>query len=704
MGEKIDKKLEKFFNSTFFRKKILPIFLILLFFYIVSCILNNQLEEAYKKQFSISITDRNGDNIYRAPNDKSHYATKLDNIPQRIEDLLIKKEDKYFYWHFGLNPISTTRGILGLVTQNKTGGSTISQQLAKILLNNENTRTLVIKIKEILYTLSLEIHHSKKEILNMYANCIYFGNQAEGVEEASHLYFNKNAENLSDVEILKLLATISNPTNQNPWTKNNSSVTKSLAKKLKLEIEIPEKASDKIPYRYQGPALFEMQTLGIACESTCQTSIDQKLTEKLREILKRNILYTYNKGARNGAIVILKEPENEILAIVGSPNPEAEKDGSKINMAIRARPIGSTVKPLIYTKGFEKGLRPYSKVDDREYQYGMGTGFLIYPKNYDGEYRGIVTLHEALSNSLNVPSVKVLEYVGLDNFYSFLEQKLKFIPIQDLENYQYGIALGGLETDLLTLSHFFSIFTNKGIIYPLKIFVGKTNNQNFFIPPHNKINATEKIFEPQYVQLTNKILNDRSTGANQFGMKSNLNLTENNYAVKTGTSRDYHDSWVIGYTPDFIVGVWLGNSENTPLQQLSGQSGAGKIWHEVMELMFTTEYNKKNNFSFEDIANFKNNGSIEYGLTNDKYDDHVSLLLEKNLILSPHEKDIFELSPNFSIPLESRESVTWFANGIEIGKGKKIKFQPNTNDNFEIEALTENNESAFVKISVTKKE
>src|SRR3989338_2381195 len=138
-------------------------------------------------------------------------------------------------------------------------------------------------------------------------------------------------------------------------------------------------------------------------------------------------------------------------------------------MAIKPRPVGSTIKPFIYLKGFEKGLRPYTLVNDREYKFPIATGFPLYPKNYDGAYRGIVPLHEALSGSLNVPTVKTLEYVSLSDFYSFLEHTLGFKPLQTWDSYQYGIALGGLEMDPLTLAHLMTTFGNQGELTPLKL-------------------------------------------------------------------------------------------------------------------------------------------------------------------------------------------------------------------------------------------
>ncbi|MCK4891864.1 MAG: hypothetical protein KAS78_04305, partial [Candidatus Pacebacteria bacterium] len=349
------------------------------------------------------------------------------------------------------------------------------------------------------------------------------------------------------------------------------------------------------------------------------------------------------KDATNGSIVVIKLPENEILSVIGSPDPKIPSYGYQINMAKKTRPIGSAVKPFIYLKGFEKGLRPYTIVEDKEYKYIIGTGFAFYPKNYDYEYRGKVSLHYSLTNSLNVPTVKVLEYAGLDDFYNFLLEDLEFDPVQDIENYQLGIALGGLEMDLLSLSYYFTIFPSEGILTPLKIYNNKKESESFedsesdfTYQTNTNFSQNKRIADEEYIQLINKVLSDRKTGIEQFGMNSNLNLFQDNYAVKTGTSRDFCDSWTIGYTPDFLVGVWVGNSDNTPMDGISGQSGAGRIWNEAMNLLINSEYNKKTPFEFDLIKEFYKDENIEYGLFEDNYEENKTLLQDDSLILNPH--------------------------------------------------------------------
>ena len=428
----------------------------------------------------------------------------------------------------------------------------------------------------------------------MYLNSVYLGNKMQGLTAASQYYFNTAPEQLTDWQILQLLATLSNPSGSNPFKMISNDIADSFSKKFNVPIEKTEAISgeeinsriNKFNEFINTDSYFEPGSFGLSNTNSAELTIDKDLTDKLREILKRNIEAIKDKNTTNGAIVAIATKNNELISIVGSPDPNFDFNGYKINMAIKPRPIGSTIKPFIYLKGFEKKLRPYTLVDDKEYKYTINDGFAFYPKNYDYKYRGRVDLHNALSNSLNVPTVRVLDYIGINNFNNFLTRTLELIPQQDINTYQLGIALGGLEMDLLSLSYYFTIFPNHGYLRPLQFY---KNSNNFNFTASTNFLQNKKISDEKYIELVNKILTDRVTGIEQFGIKSNLNLLSDNYAVKTGTSREYHDSWTIGYTPDFLVGVWVGNNEDKPMDNVSGVAGAGKIWQEAMNLLLNSE-------------------------------------------------------------------------------------------------------------------
>ncbi|KKP36703.1 MAG: penicillin-binding protein 2, penicillin-binding protein 1C [Candidatus Peregrinibacteria bacterium GW2011_GWF2_33_10] len=676
-------------------KKILTIIALILSFIIAGFFTwanfaSKNLLELYKQNESTIVTDRNNKIIEILPNQKKFYAIYTQKIPGNLKNLLIQKEDQYFYYHLGLNPISKLRAIWRLFFNSKnTASSTITEQLTKILLNHENDRTGKNKIIEIFYTKALEINLSKNKILEMYLNSIFFGHNVQGISLASRLYFDKNSENLSNEEICKLLATISSPTNLNPFIKNNKKEAEKIAGILGLEnLEINDFEKKEIQIlenKFNNfitkKSAFEIKDLKLNKNLTKKNlTIDQDLNDKIRSIAKEKLSTLYEYNARNAAIVVIKIPENELIAIVGTKDPYSDLNADQVNMAMKSRAIGSTVKPFIYTKGFEKDLRPYTLVDDREYKYYTAGNFAHYPKNYDYQYHGIITLHIALSNSLNVPTLKVLEYVGLKNFYNFLSKDLQFKSVQPLETYEYGIALGNLEMDLLSLSYYFTIFPNNGYLKPLKT----SNNGDLYFTPN------KKIFDEKYIELTNKILSDRNTGIDQFGMASNLNLPQKNFAVKTGTSQKFRDTWTIGYTPDFLVGVWVGNADNSPMKELSSQIGAGLIWHDVMTLLLNSNYNKKTPFVFDQIQNFPNENTIEYGLKNDDFEYHKNLLINPTLILSPHNNDEFLFSENLQIPLKSNEELEWYINGKFLAKGTEVIWQPKIPGTYQISATNEN--------------
>ena len=683
-----------------FKNKKYIVFLALLIFFLIALLFlvdgyyrQKQLLGAYNQQVSSLVKDRNGNILAVLPNSKGYFCQPISDIPLKLKELLIRKEDQLFYYHFGINPVSIIEAALGrLGIGERKASSTITQQLVKILLSHEQERNLKNKISEAFYTLALETFQRKEKILEMYVNSIYFGNQAQGITEASRLYFAKDAAMLTDGQILQLLATISSPTENNPLMAKNKQIALNLGKHLGLDdqnlmmVDVTAAKKNLESFSHFDHSFFEVKPFLNEGEKNYQLTVDLELTAKIRDIVKRNIDQLKRKKAGNAAAIVIKLPENEILSLIGSPDPNSYESGYQINMLTKPRPIGSTVKPFIYLKAFEKGLRPYTIVDDREYKYITALGFPLFPKNFDYQYRGEISLHYALSNSLNVPAVKVLEYVGLDNFYQFLEKDLDFKPVQPLQSYQLGIALGSLEMSLFDLARYFTIFPNNGVLKNLHLF----ENGGGYPPGQTNSPNDKQISQAAYIQLVNKILNDRQTGIEQFGLKSELNLFQDNYALKTGTSRDFKDSWVIGYTPDFLVGVWVGNADNSPTDEVSGQRGAGMIWATIMELLLNSQYNKKTPLQFNLLKEFNNSGNLEYGLNGDDYERIKNILKEKDtsLILSPHDGDVFLLERGTKIPLKAKKTVNWFINEKPFGQGETAVFIPEEIGYFQVKAVS----------------
>jgi len=676
------------------------VILLVITLYIITQYANTQLHNRYHTLSSVTVYDRNEHVITKTVNSKSHYTEYRTSYPETVQALVIAKEDRHFKIHPGINPFSILRAIFSRITTGKTtGASTISQQTAKILLNNEQDRSILHKCEEVLYALSLELHTTKDEILSMYLNSVFLGNQAQGFNQASLLYFDTPIDKLPEEDVVRLLATLSNPSNTNPWQDANQHQAELLG--AKLSVTISSSSPSRVPRNsFNADTTFELTNMNFQCSANpCTTTLDAELTETLRKELQYTVDHFRSMGVTHGSIVVIHAPTNELLAIVGTPDPQQDKFAHKINMAVQPRPIGSTMKPFIYAKGFELGLRPYTNVIDREYKYPVITNFSIYPKNYDGTYRGQVTLHSALANSLNVPTVKVLEYIGLDTFYTFLLEELSFRPISDITSYAYGIALGGLEMDLLTLSHYFTIFPNDGTLLPLTIEKGVV-----FTPPQSNIRQQRKVFAEQYTDLVTKILSDRATGAEQFGLKSNLDVPYHSYAVKTGTSRDFHDSWTIGYTPDFVVGVWLGNAENKPLTQLSGQSGAGSVWKRAMDIVLNSPYRSDATFTFDTLKTFDGPNGDMYGLPDDNVESAQTKLADTRLVLQPHEGDVFLYTPDTTIQLVGTVPLTWSINEDVIGSGSLLAWHPPAPGTYTITATNDKEVSETINITLTDTE
>jgi len=697
MFKKFSNYLTLFFASK--TRKILSLLaLIIIAFYGLSYPLARQLKDTANNSLSPTVLDRNGKEIIIKPNAKGYYQRPLQNVPLRVKQLLLQKEDRFFYWHLGINPFSIVRDRAQyMLSSQSQGSSTLTQQLVKNLLGNEKRRTITNKFIEAVYALAFEAHSTKDDILSMYLSTAYFGNSMQGLTQASQFYFQALPESLNDNQILSLLSTLNNPSQSYPGTFANQKRYKRLARLFHIPIQ-PVQISKALT---ASQTAFELSGMDMPCANPCRTTIDADITQTVRDIVERNLQGSYFAGVKNAAIVVIKLPEDELLAVIGSPNPNSLNNGYRINMATKPRPIGSTAKPFIYLNAFQKGARPYTLVDDREYKYTIGTGFAFYPKNYDGQFRGTVTLHQALSNSLNVPSVKVLEYTGLETIYQFFQDMLGFHPLRPLESYQLGIALGGLEIDLLTLCHYFTLFPLEGVLKPLYI----TNQGGILKPAMQEDMPNQKqVGKKEFVQLVNKILSDRQTSVDQFGMASNLNLPQSNYALKTGTSRDFHDSWTIGYTPDFLVGVWLGNADNTPMWQLSGQSGAGKIWHEVMDVMLNSPYNKKTPFDFSQVKEFTQSGSIEYGLAYDDYQTARTIMQDTHLISAPHQGDTFLFQDGMTIPLTAQQDVSWYINDSPIGKGKNLSWRPTNFGEYRINAKSATSDRQTITIVIQKDE
>lgn len=652
--------------------------------------MSDTLHTAYQKEISVQIHDRNGELLQLLPNSRGEFMVMGTSTP-RIRELAVRKEDRYFYYHLGVNPLSILRSLAHSILYGEhMGGSTITQQLVKNLLQHENDRTVLNKLTELLYATALELHTKKEEILTMYLSSAYFGNQIEGVHGAAQYYFGKGTSELTDGEIARLLVLLSTPSFE-PGSAGNTERAVLLGKHLGI-IKIPDyiKPPKEVLEAKKDPAMFELAPLYSwqRCAPLCTLSIDRILTAKIRGIMRDRLDTKQFDSVGNAAVVVIKlgtgGAPNTLLALVGTPDPYGASNGNQINMALAPRPIGSTWKPFIYGKAIENGARPYSIIGDTEYRYEIGTGYAFYPKNYDGIYRGDVTLHYALSNSLNVPAVRALQFDGVDAFGAFMKNSLGLIPRQSLDTYQLSIALGGLEMNPLLLANYFTVFPRNGILAPLELVHGNPVE----VPMSSVITEPKQVLYATTTELINKMLSDRLMGVEQFGLESNLNLPFTEYAVKTGTSYDYHDSWTVGYTPDVVVVVWIGNSNNKPMDLLTGARGAGKIWHDVMTLLKAHGDIVPQNFDTSSIVDIQTQEGRSFGLKDDQVNRSYWIMKDlggDDLVLEPHSQDVLSYQAGMSVPLRSKKPLRWELDGKILGEGEKIFWNPGRSGEYVLE-------------------
>lgn len=609
---------------------------------------NQLLERSF--ELATKYFDRDGNLIFEQFGDKNRTLVKLDEISPYVIQATLATEDSEFYKHQGYSLRGMTRAVRNmLVGGDPQSGSTLTQQVIKVtLLSSEQTITR--KIRELILSLQLEDHYSKDEILQMYLNEAPYGGQNYGIYSASKAYFNKEPKNLTVAESAYIAGLPQSPSvysafgttpetgierknyvlylmKERGWVLSdgrryhlsNDEYEKAKTEELKFETaKIPLVAPHFVFYTKQyltdilGADMVEMGGLRI------KTTLDPKVNELAQKTVFDEI--EKNKvrlNLYNGAAVVIDPKTGHILAMVGSrgynldPEPEncvsggGVEDGCKfdpfVNVATAKRQPGSAIKPITYATMLSKGYSAaYPFLDVKSRFPGSSPTQPYVPVNYDGQYRGPVSMRRSLANSLNIPAVKALRIVGIDSMITQAE-KMGIKTFTDRSRYGLAITLGGVEARLLDLTGAYGVFANKGMF-------------NQPTPVIEVLNARgEVIFKPNTPAaralgedvsfIISDILSDDSSRADTFGARSLLYIPDRQVAAKTGTTDEKRDNYAVGYTPSVVVGVWVGNSNNEPMNAYvaSGVSGASPIWHTIM-----AEYLKdKPAEKFEPPANVK---------------------------------------------------------------------------------------------------
>lgn len=555
------------------------------------------------------IYDRTGEHVlYEIHGEENRKIISHGEIPDNIRIATIAAEDNSFYSHSGVDFKGIIRALSSDVksSQIQEGGSTITQQLARnVFLTRE--KTIQRKISEIFLSFKIEYNYSKDEILDMYLNEVPYGSNAYGIESASQIFFGKKAGDLT-LEEAALLAALPNATTYySPYGNHKDELIKRQQKILDkitslnlssvLETEKAKKTdvlSNIMPFKQNIEAPHFVFYVKEQLEKTYGqdiierggfrvfTTLDwekQKLAENIVQKYAAEIQKKYN--ATNAALTAVDPKTGEILAMVGSRDYFDKSIDGQVNVTTSPRQPGSSFKPFAYATAFEKGYQPENLIYDVPTNFGPdGSGHDYKPHNYDGNFHGLVSLRQSLASSLNIPAVKTLYLAGISNTVD-LARRMGISTLENKNRFGLALVLGGGEVTLLDETSAFGVFANDGRRNEATGIMKILDSQDGVFFENSPKNI--QVLSEQVSRKINSILSDNQARSMVFGTGSKLYIPGRTVAAKTGTTQDFHDAWIVGYTPAVVTGVWVGNNNNEAMS--SGADGsyvAAPIWNEFM--------------------------------------------------------------------------------------------------------------------------
>lgn len=561
---------------------------------------------------SLRILDRNGYLLREVLSDKEGKSqwVSLENISPNMILATVAAEDSRFYEHGGID----TRAILRATVQNIragkviSGASTITQQVIKNI--HHFPRNWFWKFVEIWHALRLEVSLSKDGIITQYLNRAPYGNQTFGISAASWLYFDKPPAHLSLAEASFLAGLPRGPSIYNPYRyplrakerqeevlqrmSNNGVVTQ---QEYRRAIEEPLNIiPPQVSFRAAHFADFVLSRIPPKERqniSSILTTLDIKLQEDVETLVKDSVKSLKKWNATNAAVLIMDNEEGEIISFVGSADFFDSDHSGQVSGITALRQPGSALKPFTYALALEQGMNPATLILDAEIRI-RSNGIDYIPRNFDRKFHGLVRLREALASSYNISAIKVLQRIGVGSLLDRLK-KLGFDSLnKGADYYGLGLTLGGGEVTLLQLVRAYSTLANSGIFKKEKIFLEINDIQGKVKPLLE--DSPLRLFSPQVSYIITDILADNDARIPAFGTGSVLSLPFP-CAVKTGTSGNFRDNWAIGFTPHHTVGVWVGNFDGKPMRNVSGVSGAGPLFRDIMLLLQERESLANSNFS-----------------------------------------------------------------------------------------------------------
>lgn len=584
----------------------------------------NELRQRASSFQSTRIYDREGNLLNETfdPNAGRRIEVPLERMSPFVVQATISTEDANFYRHPGIDPVALARALYYAIQERDVvaGGSTITQQLVKrVLLTPEQTFTR--KFKEAILAAEITRRYSKDEILELYLNEVYYGSLAYGIDAAAETFFGKDAADLTLPEATLLAGLPQAPAYYDPYTHPDRAKERQ-AVVLGLMVEqgdISQAQADaawaealvyeplqfdlKSPHftfyvRQQLEQMFGPEGL-YRSGYNVTTTLDPRLQAEAERIVRQQVAALADRNVSNGALVSMQPQTGEVVALVGSADFDNVEIDGQVNMALAPRQPGSSTKPFVYLSTFEMPGRPRSDawtagslVADIQSAFPDGANAPYVPTNYDGQEHGLVTLRTALANSYNIPAVRALAAATLPQYLDLMGR----LGITTLTRPDFGLSLslGAGEIPLIELTDAFATLANGGVRVPPVTIRKITDSEGNIVceqgseRPCQDANG-QAVISPVDAFLITDVLSDNEARAPAFGTNSVLHLADRPVAAKTGTTNDYRDNLTMGYTPQLVTGVWVGNSDNSPMQNVSGVAGAGPIWNEFMTIAHAGE-------------------------------------------------------------------------------------------------------------------
>ncbi len=582
-----------------------------------------------KDNFAVStlIYDRHGELLYEIFDEENRVPIKLEDLPPSIIQATIAIEDKNFYHHWGFDLGGMIRAVRNnLFSSSTEGGSTITQQLVKnAFLSKE--KTIQRKAKELVLSVLTEIMYSKGEILEMYLNYISYGGTAVGIQAASQKYFDKDAANLSLAEASLLAGLPQAPSRYSPFSSDPSVSSNRQQEVLRRMVEenfltplqAEEAAGETLKLAlsktdiqaphfvfYVRDLLYEEYGVETVEKGGLRvyTTLDLELQKTTQASVSAEVEKLTRRQVSNGAALITKPNTGEILAMIGSKDYFNSEIDGQVNITLSHRQPGSSIKPLMYATTFQqKKLNPGSILLDIPTCFEVPGQAQYCPRNYDGSFKGPVTIRKSLGNSLNIPAVKALSTIGVETFMNQATE-MGITTWKDPVNYGLSLTLGGGEVKMIDMAQAFGVLANQGVKVPLSPIIKiedytgellmetdfEQRRQDFqTLMEYDQIRAGElkRVMDRAPAYLTSHIMQDNNARIEAFGPRSELVIPGQVVSAKTGTTNNLKDNWTIGFTPEYLVVTWVGNNDNTPMNPylVSGVTGAAPIWNDIMSFI-----------------------------------------------------------------------------------------------------------------------